>query len=243
MLFSAGLVTFKTRITSKIGAFFVRKKDPRWIHIVIDARIPIFCRRPPPITRLGSASNYIELDLSNEGLPFYSCGDIADFHQTSYAPSDSQCATEADVDDCFYQFLVTPLASWFGIGLPLTDLPLTAYEWRQHGVDIRFVYSDATGRLETVNGSTRLYPCVGAMSVGWSWALFFANEAVSHYVRLSQPGPVCELRERLPVPQLSQHRTVTSTYVDNISILGRSSLDVSRHCGKTDAHFKRPDFF
>eukprot|EP00974_Lingulodinium_polyedra_P062580 6041755-Lingulodinium_polyedra.AAC.1 len=57
--------------------------------------------------------------------------------------------------------------------------------------------------------------------MGWTWALFFANEAVTYQVSLA-PGayPGDAMRERSPPPRLSQGRAVVGTYVDNVQVIG-----------------------
>ena len=60
----AGILEFRSRIRSKVGIFFVKKKDPSAIRMIIDARITNCHHRSPPTTRLGSGANFGELDLS-----------------------------------------------------------------------------------------------------------------------------------------------------------------------------------
>eukprot|EP00435_Cladocopium_sp_Y103_P015295 s2932_g3.t1 len=55
--------------------------------------------------------------------------------------------------------------------------------------------------------------------MGWSWALFLANEAVAFITAGRVERPLSEVRDRLPAPDVSAD-TVTGVYVDNISIIG-----------------------
>eukprot|EP00959_Pyramimonas_sp_CCMP1952_P459187 9477845-Pyramimonas_sp.AAC.1 len=62
-----------------------------------------------------------------------------------------------------------------------------------------------------------LYHCMRAMCMGWSWALFFAQEAASSMTRRAlrpsssaEPGMV---KERRPAPDLSESTALGSVYV------------------------------
>ena len=61
--------SFRKRIRSKVGIFFVRKKDPSAIRMIFDARITNCHHRRPPVTRLGSAVNYMDLRSSLVAKP------------------------------------------------------------------------------------------------------------------------------------------------------------------------------
>ena len=62
--------------------------------------------------------------------------------------------------------------------------------------------------------------------MGWTWALFFANQIVAHLVRMANLDAKCslEMREKLPVPQLWEAPSITSTYVDTVAIVGPAKL-------------------
>ena len=97
------------------------------------------------------------------------------------------------------------------------------------------------GRRRRTSSSEVLFPVISAMSMGWAWALYLANETIAGIVRQSAPDPRAELRERMPCPQLEQFNTISSTYVDNITIIGRSEEDVSARCSQIDNAFKQLD--
>eukprot|EP00972_Heterocapsa_arctica_P063820 9416033-Heterocapsa_arctica.AAC.1 len=64
------------------------------------------------------------------------------------------------------------------------------------------------------------------MAMGWSWALFFASEIITHQVSLSRGAwPGDAMRERRPCPQLEPGRAVTGVYVDNVRIIGGRAAD------------------
>jgi hypothetical protein len=101
-----------------------------------------------------------------------------------------------DVFDCFYQFRVDEAGAWFGL-----DEPMLASEWAELGIKVEDVYDRRVGRRRPLSGDESLYPTVSAMPMGWSWALYLANECVSYAVRQSAPSPMAELREKLsPLP-------------------------------------------
>ena len=106
-----GLLGFRKRVKARVGIFFVRKKNPHEIRMIIDARLANRVHHKPPTTRLGAGSCYVDLDLSSENLGNYNPNDnvpIGSLGEEGYAQ-------EADVSDCFYNFTTDPLSSWFGV--------------------------------------------------------------------------------------------------------------------------------
>ncbi|CAE7904113.1 GDCSH [Symbiodinium microadriaticum] len=75
--------------------------------------------------------------------------------------------------------------------------------------------------------------------MGWTWALFFANETVASIVRETCEGHGCEMREKLPVPQLWDSPTITSTYVDNVAIIGARKKDVENRAQRINEAFEQ----
>eukprot|EP00435_Cladocopium_sp_Y103_P066043 s1362_g28.t1 len=78
-MFQIGLVDLQPVIRARAGLFFVKKKTPGAIRLIVDGRQANFNHRKPPVTRLGSASCLAELRLQHG--------------QTGYA-------RELDVSDC-----------------------------------------------------------------------------------------------------------------------------------------------
>ena len=220
-LYRAGILSFRKRIRSKVGVFFVKKKDPGAIRMIIDARITNCHHRRPPVTRLGSAANYIDLDLSEELM-----GNQRD-HRANLG-----WGSEMDVSDCFYRFEIKEMASWFGI-----DSPSRVGYWNDNGFGLQTVYDEDLTRHVPVTESDILYPVIAVMPMGWTWALFFANESVASIVRECSLQASREMREKLPVPQLDDVSTLTSTYVDNVAIVGRTKEDVARRVAEVDRAF------
>ena len=148
-LASKGLVSFRTSIKER--------KTPEWIRLIIDARRANWAHRPPPCTRLATPRTLLDLQFKR-------------------ASAGAPCAfgVEADVADCFYNFVCEATASWFGI-----DMPLPYNEWVRLGWGGGPIYSDITGSFFQPRGDQELYPVFRGLCMGWSWALFFANEAVA----------------------------------------------------------------
>ena len=60
-------------------------------------------------------------------------------------------------------------------------------------------------------------------------------------MRASSPSPCAELREKLPCPQLSEFETLTSTYVDNVTVIGRNKAEVEKRCNEIAIAFSELD--
>ena len=208
----------------------MRKKDPSAIRMIVDARITNCHHRRPPVTRLGSAVNYMDLGLSEELL-----GGQA-ICENGYG-----WGSEMGVSDCFYRFDIKEMASWFGI-----DAPNSVDYWNSNGFDLHSVFDEDMLRNVPVNSSDVLCPVIAVMPMGRTWALFFANETVASIVRECSKLGAREMREKLPVPQLDEAPTITSTYVDNVAIGHRRTdrggsreadyRDRSGSCSKRDPH-------
>ena len=209
-----GLVTFRTRIKERIGIFCVKKKTPEWNRMVIDARRVNYFHKTPPTTRLATPRSFLDIqfDRDMEGKP---------------------CAfgIEADVADCFYNFFHEPFASWFGV-----DCPMTRRQWEEAGWKTTQIFSDETQTFFWPSTEKVLFPVFRGLAMGWSWALFLANEAVAHIVCGRVPAPITEVRDRLPAPVMGD-RAITGVYVDNISIIGKTAEQVTEAANRIQAYF------
>ena len=114
-----------------------------------------------------------------------------------------------------------------------------ASEWAEHGFEVDTVYNEERGIQERVRPDEVLYPVIQVMPMGWTWALFFANETVASIVRETCEGHGCEMREKLPVPQLWDSPTITSTYVDNVAIIGARKKDVENRAQRINEAFEQ----
>ena len=76
------------------------------------------------------------------------------------------------------------------------------------------MWSEEQGRQVPVPEDEPLLPCVVGMSMGWSWALYFANETVASRIAAAGGTSGDAIRERQPVPSFAEHPTLTGTYVE-----------------------------
>eukprot|EP00438_Fugacium_kawagutii_P021633 Skav219591 [mRNA] locus=scaffold1719:13998:17447:+ [translate_table: standard] len=218
-LANQGLITFRARVKEKIGIFFVKKKTPDWIRMVIDARRVNAMHHTPPCTRLATPRSYLDLQLEQ--------------------PTDGQPAAfgiEADVNDCFYNFHAEVVASWFGI-----DCPLSVAQWVDLGWNRTMLYSDESGAHFTPHDDLVVYSVFRGLCMGWSWALYFAQEAVSHIVAGRVPQPLNEIRDRQAAPCLESQRVITGVYVDNISIIGKTEKETTDMARCVEQAFQQLD--
>ncbi|CAK0875914.1 unnamed protein product [Prorocentrum cordatum] len=214
VLYELGLITFRPRLRARAALFFVKKKKPGEIRMIVDARQANACHRAPPTTRLGSAGALADLDFSDGNGSFGGVGSVVGWDPHG---------NEADVEDCFYNFSIDGLAEWFGF-----DDPLPAATIRDtYGINIGSYWDPDLHRMVAATDDVVLYPCMRAMCMGWSWALFFAQEAVSAMTsRALRPCSTLEpamVREHLPAPDLNESGVMGSVYVDNITVLGKTA--------------------
>merc|ERR1712079_67139 len=71
--------------------------------------------------------------------------------------------SEADVNDCFYNYFTEALASWFGI-----DRPGTLGFWRQQGWMPTQLFDDDLGGFHALSDDTTVYPVFRGLCMGWS---------------------------------------------------------------------------
>ena len=206
---SRNLVSFRRVLKARVGLFTVWKKDGNQ-RLIIDAREANSCHRSPPTTRLGGLSSMVDLDLSEAGLKHAGFGGVPEV-----------CGNEGDVGDCYYNFALHEIDSWFGI-----DMPMTRAKLAEHGFKSTTYFDDDLLADFPMEAEVLYYPVFSGMCMGWSWGLYFANEAVAHMVAESAGGSVDDqLREKQVVPRLLPGRPVTSVYVDNVSVIGGSAVD------------------
>ena len=223
-LYRSGLLCFRRRRKSIIAFFAVKKKDGMQ-RLILDCRVTNSHHRRPPTTRLSTASCFAGLDFTHETMDQRGFG----------AVMGDPVGNEGDVGDCFYNFGIPALASWFA-----TKDDFTVEELHQLGMSVDAIYDDDKCCYDNVRAGERLIPCFQGVPMGWSWALHIANEIVSYQVRLScEKGSAVELRDKQPPPELSPGMVLTGTYVDNVQVLGGNSADVDRHMGSIVAWFEK----
>ena len=154
----------------------------------------------------------VDIDLSDAGLRSSGFGGVPEI-----------CGNEGDVGDCYYNFSVPELGSWFGV-----DMPMDYDTLHRHGFTSMTFYDDESGKDLPMQPGVDYYPVFSGMCMGWSWGLYFANEAVAHMVATAEGGdPSDALREKQIVPRISPGRPITSTYVDNVAVIGGSQADTN----------------
>ena len=215
-LANQGLVTFRRAIREKIGLFFVKKKTPDWIRMVIDSRRVNELHQPPPRTRLSTPRSYLDIQFPptdpNEGLAY---------------------GIEADVNDCFYNFYVEELASFFSIDFPMSVGDWVAAGWKQSSV-----FDEGSSQYVQRTTDTVVYPVFRGLCMGWAWSLYLANEAVCHIAGGYIPRPLNELRDKTPAPDI-RDGPIVGVYVDNISIIGRTVEEVNVAASRVGHFFKQ----
>ena len=210
------LLDLQPAVLAKAGIFCVKKKTPQFIRMIIDGRHANFMHRRPPVTRFGSSSCLAELRLP-----------AAD------NSNDQPNARECDVSDCFCQVRIDEVGAFFE--------GKSRSCWRDQGISVESVYDYSLGVRHNSFDHEILNPVIFSMNMGWAWALYFANEIVAGIVRGYAPHPRAELRDKMPCPQLSEYSSITSTCVDNLTVVGRNASVVDERCRMIDKAFKDLD--
>ena len=201
------LLTFRKRRKGRVAFFTVKKKDGQQ-RLIVDAREANSKHRRPPTTSLSTPSGFMDLDFSK--LDTDGQGEVLQVP--------AGCMFAGDVGDCFYNFSVERLSSWFWF---CTDDRLTVGFLRSSGFDITTIYDDLTGKHEPVSDDTWVWPAFFGMSMGWSWALFLANEIVAYQSPIgSGLGADRFLRDKMTVPSVASG-PVVRVYVDNVNVVAR----------------------
>ena len=79
-------------------------------------------------------------------------------------------------------FTFPELASWFGFEGRFDTAVLEGMDRRPAAI-----WGGAAGADTKVEDGEMLYPCMAAVCMGWPWALYFANEAVTYRARKTSP--------------------------------------------------------
>eukprot|EP00438_Fugacium_kawagutii_P022823 Skav218923 [mRNA] locus=scaffold2031:18320:23007:+ [translate_table: standard] len=214
-LANQGLVTFRRSIKERIGLFFVKKKTPEYIRLVLDSRRVNAHHKTPPTTRLATPRSYLDIQFGCDGDKPLAYG------------------IEADVADCFYNYYSEELASWFGL-----DRPGTIGFWKSSGWNGSPLYDDSTGTFYEPLDSDVVFPVFRGLSMGWAWSLYFANESVNYITAGMVERPLHEIRDKAPPPSLDDG-PVTGVYVDNISIIARSKAEATEAARRVAEHFQK----
>jgi len=220
------LVSFRRRISSRVGIFFVDKKNGA-IRMVIDARQANQLHRAPPHVALGSARAWAMLDLSEDAAA------SAELWSAAFIPDAEDergmFSAGGDLCDGFYQFVNQELGEDFGLDYPEAA---SYYECTE-------VYED--GRWISVSKDEVVFPCFVGLAAGWTWAMWAMHATVSHIVASTSDGGKDPLiiEDKRITPLVTPGLPVASTYVDNFAILGCLRSDTSRRYSKIVSSFTK----
>lgn len=231
-LHQCGLLTFRRRQKAKVGMFTVKKKGNRpgnSQRLIVDCRQANYLQRKPATMRLATPAGLTALDFGMETL------EDAGFDGV---PGDFKFPTPhvetGDVGDCFYNFIIKEACSWFSTG----DIVNTE-EMRQYGIYQDVIYDDVLGRDTPVMPGESLFVCFGGMPMGWSWALYFAQEIISEQCRLAcGAGPDELIKDKMKAPRIRPGKAPIGVYVDNVHTFGGTSHDASSRMTLIQRHFE-----
>ncbi len=230
-LFDCGLLTFRRREKARVGMFTVRKKGNRQGNtqrLIVDCRQANHLMRRPPTTRLATPSGLAMLDLTNESLVDAGFS-VEDFSKGHISPS----LETGDVGDCFCNFAIKEACSWFSTG----DF-LTTDEMDEHGMMVHEIYDDDMGYDTPINSGEKLFICFGGMPMGWSWALYFAQEIICEQcIKACEETPDRLIRDKHPPPKVEPEHPALGIYVDNVHAFGGTSQDSELAMRKIQEHF------
>ena len=241
VLHNSRLLGFRRGIRCRIGCFFVWKKDKLHRRLVIDARAVNQLHRRPPRSNLAVPAMLSQLSLAPESLDFadllesYAAADaelpadVNDDTPTELLPQpdgpldpDSPCGCSIDLCDGFYQFLAPEVASFFGLGETLT-----AREWcTALGIDSVPVFDDDSGVWEYLCDDTKLEGVFTGLAMGWSWALYFCHDALSHAINVAMRSLKLapqQVGNRSRPVHLSRRVAAAAPYVDNANVIGANA--------------------
>ena len=223
------LLSFCLRRRARAGIFMVRKKDGMQ-RLIVDCRQANAFQRTPPTTRLGTPASMTALDLSHDTLVAQGCGGV--LGQDKFGKIQVS-AESGDVGDCFYNFVIPSLSKWFAF-----DDVFSGNELEEMGLHPGEVYDDELGRSRPLQPGELVYAAFRGVPMGWSWALYLANQIVSYQASMSSDrAGEDEIRDRHPPPSIKPGLPVVGVYVDNIHTLGGKFGDAGERMDKIANHF------
>ena len=230
-LHSCGLLTFRRRQKAKVGMFAVVKKGNKpgnSQRLIVDCRQANALQRRPPSTRLSTPASLTDLDFSTEALS------ANGFDIDTMEGFDPGIDT-GDVGDCFYNFVVERACSWFSTG----DV-VDRHEMTELGMDVDEIYDDDLGYATPLGQDEKVFVCFRGVPMGWSWALWLANEIVCHQCLLASEGMESELvRDKRPSPSILPDKPPIGVYVDNVHTFGGRRQDAQSRMRKIAEHFEK----
>lgn len=225
-LWKAGLLSFRRKRKALIAFFVVKKKDGMQ-RLICDARQANRCHRPPPPTKLSTPAAFGGLDLTEYNIMEQGFGEIFGLHDgegpQEHPPRVACRGNEGDVGDCFYNFTIEELASWF-----CTFDSFSVERLAELGMEPTTIFDDDLQKYTPVQPGEVLIPCFRGVCMGWSWALHLAQSIVTHQASLSVNGDSSDLLlDKAIVPDISPCKPVIGVYVDNLQVIGGSASSVN----------------
>ena len=192
-----------------MGMFTVVKKGNRLGNtrrLIVDCRQANSLLRRPPTTSLATPAGLTSLDMSKSALMGGGDGETLN----DIIPN----AETGDVGDCFYNFFLEEACSWFSTGDRLT-----VQELRDRGFAVDEIFDDESKGFVPVRPDEQLYICFRGVPMGWSWALYFAQEIVSwQCLQACEAEPNRLVRDRHVPPDLGNGEPAVGVYVDNVHV-------------------------
>lgn len=228
-LHRCGLLTYRWREKARVGVFAVKKKGNKpgnTQRLIVDCRQGNALLRKPPTTRLSTPAGLTSVDFSQatfDDLGFNTETD-SDFFPT---------LETGDVGDCFYNFLVPQACSWFSTGDTLDRQTMRAW-----GIEESVVYNEETRSNDPLPEDASVFVCFKGMPMGWSWALYLAQDIVCNQCLIALSGGEHQLiRDKHIAPALQPGQCPVGVYVDNVHTFGASRGEASKSMVKIAQRF------
>eukprot|EP00971_Amphidinium_carterae_P239655 4757781-Amphidinium_carterae.1 len=205
-LVRCGVMGVRRSIKCEVGLFFVRKKDPAWIRLVVDARRTNRLHRRPPPVLLGSVEAACSVDLSELYPDCAEFGEIGELPRAGLEGRGYPSSSSADLRDGFYQLRNELLGSWFGIREKFTAEQLGATS----------CFDDSERAYVQLSPEEKVFPVIEALAMGWSWALWLCHDVCTQACLSIPRVSLCNVvRDRRPAPSLEIGQAVHCVYADN----------------------------
>ena len=216
-LHKCGLLTYRRRQKARVGIFCVKKKGDKpgnSQRLIVDCRQSNHLQRRPPRTRLATPAGLGCLDFTREELQGsgFEADECGNFH-----PS----AETGDVGDCFYNFTVPAACSWFSTGDSITRREMQAWN-----IEETTIYDDELGHETDLALDEAVFIVFKGVPMGWSWALYIAQEVVSWQVLQALGMDDSKLiKDKQPPPTIQPSQPAVGVYVDNVHTFGGQTSD------------------
>ena len=211
-LVAAGLVTGVRRKKARIGLFFVPKKTPGSLRLIVDARQPNQLHRLPPSTTLASVEKLLGVSVD----PSVVFAELDPDERP--AEPETVLGGSVDLQDGFYQFRNSRMCGWFTIDLKVqaSELGLTKF------------WCDEAQQYLPVSPDTWVWPAFSGMAMGWSWGMHVCHEILTSVLERTATSQDSLLLDKVAAPILRTGDTASGPYVDNANVMGIGAGSVSR---------------